>query len=64
MSEQQTEATPRSHGHTYHDQAEPAWKRINALFAMHGLRPPPSPLRDELVCHLVAHDRNPYRIDQ
>lgn len=36
---------------------KPAWQRINDLFARHGLNPPPTRLRDELVMHLLAHDR-------
>lgn len=38
---------------------EPAWKRINALFAKHGLNPPPTRLRDELVAHLLAYEGRP-----
>lgn len=34
-----------------------AWQRINDLFARHGLQPPPTRLRDELVMHLLAYDR-------
>jgi hypothetical protein len=33
----------------------PAWQEINWLFAKHGLAPPPTRLRDELVAHLIAH---------
>jgi hypothetical protein len=33
----------------------PAWEEINGLFARHGLPPPPVPLRDQLVVHLMAH---------
>lgn len=41
---------------------EPAWQRINRLFARHGLAPPPTRLRDELVTYLLAHDANPVTI--
>lgn len=33
---------------------KPAWQEINDLFARHGLPAPPTRLRDELVCHLLA----------
>ncbi len=35
--------------------ALPAWQEINHLFAKHGLLPPPIPLRDQLVMHLLAY---------
>lgn len=36
----------------------PAWERINSLFAKHGLLPPPTRLRDELVMHLLAYEKD------
>jgi hypothetical protein len=47
MTTQSTEARLR----------EPAWKRIYALFNKHGMSAPPTRLRDELVMHLLACDR-------
>lgn len=34
---------------------KPAWREIVELFARHGLTPPPTRLRDELVDHLLSH---------